>query len=323
MKIYIYPTYTPSRDKSGNLYIKYFHEAFDADEHCLLVNRFWKIGIASMFFNLDANVYIIHWVDLIPKKRFGIVQSFLFLIGITLIKMMRKRLIWVLHNKQAHAGKSWLVDFCMKFMAEKADDVIVHANEGVDFFNTMYPTQVGKCRYVPHPVYNDKIYPSFPVKYDYVIWGTIGRHKNVLEFLRFFNVDSFFCDKTVLVCGRCPDVVYDGMIHREVALNKRITYINRFLTDDELRLFVGQAHTILFTYNPESVLSSGALVYSFNFCKPIIGPRVGSFVDMVGIVGCYDEFSDIPSLKSFFVTEHVKNYLHFNTWNLFPTRVLC
>lgn len=317
-KIYIYPTYTPSRDKSGNLYIKYFHDAFKQDGHFRVLNRCWKIGIASMLFNLDANVFIVQWVDLIPGKRLGKIQFVLFIFVTTLVKLMGKRLVWVLHNKHAHAGKSWLVDYGMKFMAKKADEVIVHSNEGVVFFNAMYPAQAGKCHYIAHPVYSKEMYPSSSIKHDYIIWGNIGRHKNVLEFLRFFNLNSFFNDKTILVCGQCRDNDYDLQIQEEVKKNPHITYVNRFLPDDELRIYISQARIILFTYNPESVLSSGALIYSLNFCKPIIGPRVGNFADMTGIVSCYDTFNDIPALELNFSTESVMSYFHDNTWEALP-----
>ena len=79
MKTYIYPTYTPSRDKSGNLYIKYFHDSFGKSNKFKVVNRCWQIGIASLFFNLDVEIFIIQWIDLIPGKRFGKVQFFIFL----------------------------------------------------------------------------------------------------------------------------------------------------------------------------------------------------------------------------------------------------
>ena len=62
MKIYIYPTYTPSRDKSGNLYIKYFHDAF-RQQGFKLSNNLWQIGIMSLFANLKSDIFIIQWVD--------------------------------------------------------------------------------------------------------------------------------------------------------------------------------------------------------------------------------------------------------------------
>ena len=318
MKIYIYPTYTPTRDKSGNLYIKYFHESFEKDSRFKVLNRCWKIGIASMLFNIDAESFIIQWVDLIPMKKMGKIQFLFFLIIVSLAKMLRKRIIWVLHNKQSHTKKSQLVDYGMRFMARKADDVIVHSTEGIAFFNKMYPKEVGKCRYIPHPVYSTHIFDSSVERYDYIIWGSISRYKNVLSFVKYYNQTPFFANKTLLLCGRCLDDDYNNQIKLETCKNSNIDYRNEFLTDEELQELICQSRTILFTYNSESILSSGALIYSLNFCKPIIGPRVGNFVDMEGVVSCYDCFEDIPNIEIKFNPQWVKDYIEKNTWSLFP-----
>ena len=322
MKVYIYPTWTPSRDKSGNLYIKFFHDAFEADIQYCVVNRCWKVGIASILMNLDAEAFIIQWVDLIPGKRLGKIQFVFFLMVVSLIKLIGKRLIWVLHNKHAHAGKSRLVVWGMRFMAHMADDVVVHSTEGITFFDQMFPNEIGKCKYVPHPVYSQEIYLGGNVKYNYVIWGSIGKHKNVLEFIRFFNQEPFFKDKTLLVCGRCAEQAYHKQIKAEVSRNVNIDYKNAFMDDDELRELICKARIILFTYNPESVLSSGALIYSLNFFKPIIGPRVGNFADMEGVVTCYDRFEEIPKLEVRFNEIKAKEYIAENTWETLPSKIM-
>ena len=69
MKLYIYPTFNPQRDTGGNLYLKFFHDSFKLYPQYNLVNRLWQIGISSIYFNLDADTFIIQWVDKIPFKR--------------------------------------------------------------------------------------------------------------------------------------------------------------------------------------------------------------------------------------------------------------
>lgn len=319
--VYIYPTYTPSRDKSGNLYIKYFHDAFNEDGEWKVINRCWKIGIASLAFNLDADVIIIQWVDLIPYKRLGKIQFIFFLLLTKLANLMHKKIVWVLHNKHSHNGNSKLVDYGMSFLAKNATTVITHSEEGVSFFNGMYPKYKGKCHYLPHPVYSENLYPSKEIKWDYIIWGTINKRKRVFEFLEFAGKNDFLSDKRILVCGRCKDEEYDSDIKR--AMGSNVTYINKFLSDEEIVDFISQSAVILFTYNPESVLSSGALIYSLNFCKPIIGPNVGSFADLKGIVSVYNTFEDIPSLdpyKNYDKDLNIK-YIKENIWKGLPSKV--
>ena len=321
MKVYIYPTYTPSRDKSGNRYIQFFHEAFNKDCNWSVVNRFWKIGISSLLFNFDADIFIIQWVDLIPFKRLGKIQFVLFLFVIKLLQLFKKkRIVWVLHNKHAHNRKSKLVDFGMDFIAKHANCVVTHSGEGVTFFDERYPQYKGKCHYLPHPVYTTEIYDSERTQWDYVVWGNISRRKRVAEFLKYAKNSCFFNGKKILVCGNCSDKTYDQEI-REIIWND-VTYMGRFVDDDELRDLIKKSGCILFTYNTDSLLSSGALIYSLNFCKPIIGPNSGNFKDLKGLVSCYDSFRDIPNLSISDNRSLIIDYIKNNTWDLFPNKIL-
>ena len=316
--VYIYPTYTPNRDKSGNLYIKYFHEAFKSSGW-KVCNRLWYIGIFSLFANLNTRLFIIQWIDLLPKKRFGKIQFVFFVIGILFLKLINRRVLWVLHNKKAHNGDSLWVDWGMSFMAKFSDYVLTHSEEGVSFFNQNYPKHQGKCFYIPHPVYSSKIYKSQIEKWDYVIWGSISPRKNVAEFLEFAHNNDFFRKQKILICGRCSNREYARRI--EMSCGDNITFENRFLTDSELSERIRCSKCVVFTYLPDSVLSSGALIYSINFCKPIIGPKVGSFEDLKDIVKCYDTFEDIPNIKLFNNESACVQYIKENTWSALPEKV--
>lgn len=321
MKLYIYPTFNPQKDTGGNMYIKNFHESFTKlKSQYVLKNRFWKVGIASIFFNLDAKVFIIHWVDKIPFKRMGKIQFIFFLFAISILKLLRKRIIWVLHNKHAHIGNSKLVEIGMNIMSKAANDVITHSYEGVLFFKEKYPKQdYSKCHYIPHPIYTNQLYKEKTNKWDYIIWGNIDKRKNILEFIQAMNKINFFEKHTLLICGLSKDKEYNKLIAQNLTPN--ITFLNKFLTEAELQTYISQSKCILFTYNADSVLSSGALIYSLNFCKPIIGPNVGNFKDLSDIVACYEKFEDIASLPLKNNKVAIQQYLTENTWEKFPSKV--
>lgn len=319
MSIYIYPTYNPVRDKSGNLYIKYFHDAFK-DQGYVISNNIGRAGIISIFANLSSSIFIINWVDLIPNKRFGKIQFAVFVVGLCLLKMLNKDVVWVLHNKRAHKGKSMLVSFGMSLMAKLSTVVITHSLEGVSFFDLTYPKYSGKCHYIPHPVYTNLIYPFKKEKWDYIIWGGINERKKVADFLEFISNREFYKSKKILICGRCNDSEYTKRI--ETACSANIVFENRFLSDEELKERISQSRCVLFTYSPDSVLSSGALIYTLNFCKPIIGPRVGSFEDLTDIVSCYNTFEDIEKIPLKENMHACSSYISSNTWLDFPHKVM-
>lgn len=318
---YIYPTYTPERDKSGNTYIRDFADAFS--NHYKVLNEKGKLGIVSVFFNLKAEYFILHWVDLIITKQKGFLQVILFLIAIRTLKLFRKKIVWVLHNKKPHRVNSKIALYCMRVAARNADVIICHANEGKDFVKTIYGIKAGnKVRYVPHPVYSEEIYKSLPEKWDIVIWGTIAPYKNIVQFLKFVKESPKFKELKILICGFCPDKEYEKEIKEE--LSASISYENRFLTDEELKQELQSTRSILFTYKLDSVLSSGALVYSLNFNKKIIGPKGGSFEDLQPIVSCYDSFDELENIDfdEKVNDDYIREYLTKNTWNNLPSKII-
>ncbi|TAJ11263.1 hypothetical protein DMA11_17615 [Marinilabiliaceae bacterium JC017] len=318
---YVYPTYTPERDKSGNTYIRDFADAFSGQYR--VHNEKGKLGIISVFFNLKADYFIFHWVDLIITKQKGHLQVLFFFIEIKLLRLLKKKVIWVLHNKKPHRINSKLAMYCMKVAAHHSDIIICHAKEGREFVEQKYGLKCGeKVRYIPHPVYSDKIVDSLPKKWDIVIWGTIARYKNIVPFLRFVKQSGKFKQFKILVCGYCPDKEYEKEILEELSLN--ICYVDRFLTDDELQNELRATTSILFTYKLDSVLSSGALVYSLNFNKKIIGPSGGAFQDLMPMVTCYDTFEDLEQVdfNEKVSVDYYQEYLSQNTWDKVPLKII-
>lgn len=318
MKIFIYPTYDPKRDKSGNRYIEFFRDAFAACTGHTVVNRFPRSETLGILLNPDADIYVLHWVDLIPSKPLGLLQEMFFRIGVKLSHLRGKKIVWVLHNKAAHDDQSNRPGRLMQFMSEYADAVLTHSAEGVTFFRETYPQSIAQCVYLPHPAYSQECFASNSApRYDYIVWGNISRRKNILEFVRFAAVEEYFRNKKILICGRCGDPSYDKALRE--SLSPSIEYRNEFFTDEELKSLISSSRAILFTYSERSVLSSGALIYSLNFAKPIIGPRVGSFADMNSIVTCYNNFSEIPSLE-LGDGKAALDYIKENSWENFPDK---
>ena len=322
VKIYIYPTFNPIRDTGGNDYIKFFHDSFRNKDGVILENKKWNLGIVSILFNLDADIFIVQWVDKIPFKRLGKIQTIVYFLSMGVLHLLNKKIVWILHNKRAHLRESKLVDAIMDIIAKYSDCVITHSNDGVSFFKEKYPFyDTNKCQYIPHPVYSSIIYEEQEILWDYIIWGTIDRRKKIAEFLKAVKHDSSFLKKRILICGNCKDVEYRKEIEENSTPN--VTFICKFLSEDELRLYVSRSKIVLFTYNTESVLSSGALIYSLNFCKPIIGPNAGNFKDLPGIVYCYDSYEDIFKLEINCIDKKlVTQFLNSNKWEEFPDKIL-
>ena len=318
MKIFIYPTFNPKVDV--NAYTRLFHEAFMNAANWTYVNRLGRLSVMGIWANMDADVMVLNWPENVVKRKFPNIQMCLLILGVNVARLLNKKIIWVMHNKHHHGGVSIRGQWLMKIMSEKATFVMTHSKEGVRHFNDTYLPEKGKCFYLPHPVYTTRIFPKSVPEWDYIIWGSIEPRKNILEFIEYTGRSSFFRDKRILICGKCKDEGYFSRI--ESLCGKNITLLNKRVDDEELEGYISRSKMVLFTYSIGSMLSSGALVYSINFLKPIIGPKVGSFVDMIGITATYESFADIEHIAPWDNSLECKEYIEENTWANLPGKLL-
>ena len=96
----------------------------------------------------------------------------------------------------------------MVLLSKFSTHVITHAFEGIDYFENQLNGKIGKCHYIPHPVYSDKIIKTSNIKWDYIIWGEISPRKGIVDFLEFVKREKEFSGCKILVCGRCKDLEY-------------------------------------------------------------------------------------------------------------------
>ncbi|WP_321332312.1 hypothetical protein [uncultured Bacteroides sp.] len=324
--VYIFPSYKTS-GKGENNYIRFFHLSFINNGYTVH-NRCSFLKVAGLIFNINSDVFIFHWIDAFPLFKLASIQIFIFKIYVHILRMLRKKIVWILHNKCPHSGndKQNVEAFkLMEFMAHYADVVIAHSNEGISYYKSMYMVKYGfKAHCIPHPVYSTEIIPSNKIIWDFIIWGSIIPYKNILPFITFIHNRPFYKDKRILICGKCSDSSYDTMLNEYVKMNSNITYINEFISDETLKEYIASSRCVLFTYSPSTVLCSGALIHSLNFSKLIIAPNVGNFLDIKGAVLCYDTFKDIEFMKiddNKAVLSAVTAYIENNKWEDFPKKV--
>jgi beta-1,4-mannosyltransferase len=313
---YIFPFYSKQRNLSGNTYLKQFTDSFASTSK--INDKFGRYGVISLFFNLQSQVFIFHWLESISKKK----QAFALFVGFVFLRLLNKKIIWVLHNKRPHKEDSHLGEFCMGVAARFSNYIVCHSKEGFLFVKDTYGERIAKkVSYIPHPVYHTQIHKSEEYKWDIIVWGNILPYKNILEFVKFIKKTSEMHNLNILICGNCKDEEYAKEIENNLTSN--ITFIKGFIKEEELKKYICQSKAILFTYKLDSVLSSGSLIYSLNFNKLIIGPDGGAFKDLGEIVICYENFSDLQEIdySREVCSNDIKLYLAKNTWELLPNKI--
>lgn len=243
---------------------------------------------------LRADMVVLNWLENLPLRRMGVLQSLIVLFYLRLLKIKGTRIVWIKHNKGTHSRKWFgLSRMIQRALIRSADHIVTHSLD-VDIPDT------GKLHYLPHP---SNIGPESIIRpetaepvIDLLIWGSMMPYKGVLEFLRYAAGDEQLSRLNIHVAGKCADGYWQQL---QQHAGRNVTLVNRFIDEDELSQLFRRTRFILFTYNKRSVMSSGVLADSLAACRKIIAPDVGAFADMAqqySFVYLYNDFSEIAAL---------------------------
>lgn len=322
-RIYLYPKVYPTE----NPYISNLERSLAG--HFIIVNKDNNNkGVLDLFrYLFNADIYYFNWIENIPFRKFGKIQVAVFVVFLFLLKVLRKKIIWTLHNKYSHekANCRW-TDFMYSLMFRHSSFILTHSGEGIDFAGEKFPEYVYKVKYYIHPV--TRLYHVSEEKkteYDFLIWGTIWPYKGVVEFLRFLKER-----------GEKPAICLAGIcINEEMRkslspyLSENIVHIDRFLDFDEIADLAAKSRFTLFTYATGSVLSSGSLMDSVAMGSVVIGPDAGAFRDLssYGFVRTYRDYGEILEIWRSAGNGNLKNRKNLeqfrdeNSWEVFGNRL--
>ena len=87
--VYIYPTYRPDKDATEISILNIFMMLLDIGSMLGAVISVWDY---QSIFNIKSDLFIFHWVETIRFKRFGLVQVFVFVVGVSLLKFLKNNM---------------------------------------------------------------------------------------------------------------------------------------------------------------------------------------------------------------------------------------
>lgn len=322
-RIYFYPKINYQSSESPNPYISDFENAL-TNNNQIVNKKYNKKGVLDFFlYVFSADIYILNWIEDLVSYRFGKLQTILFCFFLFISKILKKKIVWILHNKYSHDRKKNLwTDLIFKLMINNADLILTHSLEGIDFLRRVSPKNAGKAKYLIHPIRN--IFPlkavNIPKPYDFLIWGSLYPYKGVLEFLQFIDGAISKPNFKILIIGKCFDDDYKKALSK--LLSSNIVHFDKLLTIEEIADFASQSKFILFTYKSASVLSSGTLMDSIRMRTPIIGPNIGAFKDLekYNFLKVYQNYDDILHIyesyqqDSYQLNKEVENFCLKNSW---------
>jgi beta-1,4-mannosyltransferase len=293
-KAYIYPITARLKTGVSNPYLDDFMDALQNDFDFLNRPHPSNKGILNIFkFIFKTDFIFLKWIEDLPDKFLGKIQTFIFIFILKFSKARRIKIVWTLHNRDTHYKNNIkFKKLIIRKLAKYADIIITHAKDGIAYANEL-GIDSKKVFFHNHPVKNMWVEKNAVSEFDILIWGTITPYKGVHHFLEKIKENS---QLKICIAGKILNPEYKQKILKHQ--NQSIKIIDSFLEFDELKKLVANSKYILFTYQDESVLSSGALMDSIGFGANVIGPNIGAFKDLAeeGILMTYNNFNEIPEI---------------------------
>ncbi|MCD4696801.1 MAG: hypothetical protein K8S16_11235 [Bacteroidales bacterium] len=331
-KAYIFPH--SARDKKHNAYNPYiddFVTSFSRSYQFINIDNPSNTGIFDIIKYIHKLDFIFfHWVEKLPEKKGGIIQSVMFIILMYVAILLRIKVIWTMHNKFTHARKyKRFTRFLFKTLLKKSHLILTHSSEGISFGESLYTSSENKIKYFPHPVKDRRLPAKENKLIDILIWGSIAPYKGIDGFLESWTKSKLENKYRIVIVGKVSSQDYLEKIVRFKSKNIKIR--NEYISDNQLAKLINDSKAILFTYSKASILSSGALMDSIGYGAQVIGPHVGGFADLakLNIVTTFKSFEGLEEILEKQIhngptseSGELEIFLQENTWDKYAQNVI-
>ena len=328
MNVFLYPFNDIQKTSMKNSYQDNFIRNLE-NNPIKIVNKQTKYGIFDIIAHFNkTDIFYFNFIENLPQRRFGLLQSLFFLFILLFIKIFRKKIVWVLHNKISHSESFKIVKkVLMIIMLNTSNKIITLSKEGIEYGNK-YTIKQRKISFFNHPVDNNlsSEINNIDKDIDILIWGTITKYKGVGDFLEFLLLNEKLNHLKITIAGK----IYDSELRKKITnykIKSNLEIIDEFITDNVLVDLHKKSKSVLFTYKGKSVLSSAALMYSLGHGANIIGPNVGAFRDLkeFNLINTYESYDDL--LKKVQINENrvdlnkLNKFIEDNSWKNFTYNI--
>jgi beta-1,4-mannosyltransferase len=238
-----------------------------------------------------VQVLHLHWLHML--YAFGRLTPFRFVRYVeklVLAGLLGYRIVWTVHNTQAHEQGHPLIDRLARLLtATRADGMIVHCE---------YARQEVARRFSRHddlfvvPLGNyGSVYPGSPPRdearrelgidesaFVYLYFGQVRPYKGVERLIHSFaRLDA--SDAHLLVFGTCPDEEEKNALIEAAQRDRRIQAVLEHVPGDGVPRLFSAANVVVAPFL--RILTSSSVMTAFSFRRPVIVPALGCLPELV------------------------------------------
>ena len=236
----------------------------------------------------------IHWLELLftyPTLKASLKRWLSVMLGLLVARLYGVHIVYTLHNLGQHEGRrSRLTRAANRVMFALAHCIHVHDAGTADILAKKWARRRG-VYVIPHGSYVSA-YPNVMGRQEsrdrlgigpdhsvYLFLGRLRPYKGLEELITSFrSVEA--SEAVLIVAGEAQEPAYASSIRALAQGDPRIRLHLEFVAEDRLQLFFNACDISVLPYR--HVTTSGAAILSFSFGVPILAPRLGCFVELVG-----------------------------------------
>jgi len=245
----------------------------------------------------QLEVLHVHWLELLflrPTLWRSLRRWVSVMLGLVLARLSGVCVVYTVHNIEQHEGQyRLLVSLGTRVIFALAQAVHVHDRQTAEVLARRWGRRRG-VHVIAHGNYMTAYRNECPravarkrlgmaeEAFVYLFLGRVRPYKGVEELLTAFMATDD-PGAVLLVAGEVHEPGYDGRLRELAGGDARIHLHLEFVGDDQLQVYLNACDVCVLPYR--HVTTSGAGILAFSFGVPIIAPRMGCFVELVGDAG--------------------------------------
>ncbi|NJN14411.1 MAG: glycosyltransferase [Planctomycetes bacterium] len=245
----------------------------------------------------DIDYVHLHWPSFlynsstIPKTLKAALR---FLYLLQLMRMRGARLIWTAHNLYPHKTSRipFLDHYFRRKVLAQSRFVVVHGETPARMVAETFDISPSKLRVIHHGHFLDHYPPTMTAG---AARGELGLDESDEVFLfiggclPYKNVEGLVeafqrierPGRKLVIAGRFREPSYRALVDRRIADQPRgISVHDGYIPDDRIQVFALAANVVVLPF--KEILTSGSAILALGFGRPVVAPRMGHLIDVIG-----------------------------------------
>ncbi|MEB3342544.1 glycosyltransferase [Okeania sp.] len=244
-----------------------------------------------------CDVVHIHWISFYitgENKYLYFFSCLKFLFDVLITRLTGFKFVWTVHNYLSHDSKFPGLELWTRRLFVKLVDRIICLNKmTVETIAKEYKFNPAKAIVIPHGHYRDVYHKPIDLTEArkelnlpktgkvYLNLGLLKPYKGIENLLQVWqdNQDIFTGDM-LLIVGKPWDESYAQKLQKLATEIKGVIISPEFVDNSKLHLYFSAANVVVLPF--KNILNSGSLILAMSFGKPVIAPRLGGLLEVVG-----------------------------------------